>query len=297
MNSQSPAATMAMCAKARPVLKPLLDMFEPLFAQRLATAARLAPELAQAGLALRQAPGQQPLLQENLLSGLGAYVRKAAQDLLPLLLDQQAIEPFASALEKLFLQNEADCGGLVPASLADTPDAMQRIADKYEVDVATLQFCCSFIVSAVLRALAAPLADSDFPDWRRQYCPVCGSAPILGWLARKPPPANNEFLADGGGRKHLHCGMCGVNWYFLRGICPSCGIHGQDAMQIWGEEDRRHERIDWCKRCNTYLPLIDTRELADMPDLDAMALGLMHLDLVAADKDLIPLKASFWNMF
>ena len=33
-----------------------------------------------------------------------------------------------------------------------------------------------------------------------------------------------------------------------------------------------------------------------MPDFDALPLGLMHLDMVAARKKLRPLRVTFWNM-
>ena len=42
---------------------------------------------------------------------------------------------------------------------------------------------------------------------------------------------------------------------------------------------------------------MDLRECGGVPDMDAMALGMMHLDMVAARKGLSPLKASFWNLF
>ena len=47
----------------------------------------------------------------------------------------------------------------------------------------------------------------------------------------------------------------------------------------------------------SYCPTVDLRESGEVPDMDAMALGMMHLDMVAARKGLSPLKASFWNLF
>ncbi|MBQ2516858.1 MAG: hypothetical protein II543_06325 [Desulfovibrio sp.] len=55
------------------------------------------------------------------------------------------------------------------------------------------------------------------------------------------------------------------------------------------------ERIDWCEKCKAYLPTIDFRESEHVLDLDVLALGMMHLDMVAHDKQLRPLKVSFWN--
>lgn len=299
MESLSVAATLDQACKIRHVLKPYLEAFQPLFTQRRATGEKLAPLLTAAGKSILKAPASKPLLQENMPEGLGQFIVMAAQDLLPLLLAQKALAPHKAALEMLFISpvNEHDREVLLEAMIQEDGAGLISLAHKSGMPPEILQFASEFIIGAVLRGLASGRGDDTFPEWRRGVCPVCGSAPIIAWLGKRPISAGNEFLVDGGGRKHLHCGLCGSNWHFVRGICPSCGGQGEDAMQILGEEDRRHERIDWCKKCQTYLPLVDLRELADAPDMDAMALALMHLDIVAAKKDLVPLKPSFWNMF
>lgn len=298
MKTQSVSQTIAGACKIRPVLKPFLESFEPLLTQRKLSAEKLAPLLEEAGFKADWSLKGQPLLQKDLPSGLGKFVQMAALDMLPLLQTMEACKPCASALASLFLadENEFDRESLIGAMLASTPEKLNGIANKYDMAPEILAFASEFIVSAVLRALTA-LNGSDFSAWNKSVCPVCGFPPIIAWLGKRPQPEANEFLTDGGGKKYLYCGMCGTDWHFIRGICPSCGTQGQDAMQIYGEEDRRHERIDWCKKCHAYLPQIDLRELIDKPDMDAMALCLMHLDVVASEKELVPLKPSFWNMF
>lgn len=281
----------------RPVFRPILEAFEPLFSQRKATAEKLAPLMADANIALNGVPADQPLLTTQLPEGLGPFVRMAADDLLPLLLGQKPIAPHEKDLKELFTAPDRILEDFVAAQLAEDPVVLQEFAKDHGIDPAILQFVGEFVVSAVLRALVLPRTGEEYGNWRQGICPVCGSPPVIAWLGRRPILENNEYLADGGGKKHLHCSICGSDWYFLRGVCPACGIHGKDAMHILGEEDRRHERIDWCKKCHTYLPQTDLRELAEIPDMDALALCMMHLDLVAAEKKLIPLKASFWNNF
>lgn len=299
MKTQSTEETFRQACKLRPALKPFLETFAPLFSQRQAVANRLAPKIAQLDLSLISNAGSMPLLLHNLPEGLATFIREAAEEIMPGLMAISSISPYREQLARLFLVNgsEQDLEALLKIRLSDDRDDLLALAKKYELQPEILVFASDFIISAVLRALALCLPQSNYPDWRKKECPVCGSLPVIAWLARRPPVENNEFLASGGGKKHLHCGACGCDWHFVRGICPSCGTNGQDAMQILGEENRRHERIDWCKKCNTYLPLIDLREIGDTPDMDAMALCLMHLDLAAAEKDLIPLKPSFWNMF
>ena len=80
--------------------------------------------------------------------------------------------------------------------------------------------------------------------------------------------------------------------------CPSCGKEGSGTMEFLREsENANGERIDWCTQCKSYCPTIDLRERGSVPDMDAMALGMMYMDIVAAQKGLIPLKPSFWNQF
>lgn len=299
MKKLSVAATLDGCRKARPFLKPFLDAFEPLLERRRHVAEKLAPALAEAGIEFTGSPKDKPLIKVERLEGLAPFIRVAAGELLPLILEQPALANSGEALEKLFLSgdNDGDLEALPAAYLADDPEILIGLANKYDLQPQVLDFACGFILSAVFRALRARLATGDYPDWRKGVCPVCGMPPIIAWLDRKPVGENNEFLADGGGRKRLYCGFCGADWRVLRGVCPACGTQGEKAMRILGEEDRRHERVDWCQSCRRYLPQIDLRELADDPDMDALALGLMHLDLAAADKDLAPMKASFWNTY
>jgi len=57
------------------------------------------------------------------------------------------------------------------------------------------------------------------------------------------------------------------------------------------------ERLDWCTRCKTYCPAVDLRERDTTPDLDVLALGMLHMDMVAAQKGLQPIHPAFWNTF
>lgn len=299
MDRQSISETIAQTCKIRPVLKPILEAFEPLLSQRQKTAQKLAPLLAKMAENIKAGTTELPLLRHKKLSGAGQFVKLAAAELLPLLYNNEVIAAQKNELDELFLsaENEAALDELLSVVVFDASDHLLRIATTHKLEPQILAFASEFIISAVLRGLALNWQRDEFPDWHKGKCPVCGSAPIIAWLSKKPFVEKNEFLADGGGKKYLHCGLCGTDWHFLRGVCPACGKSGEDALRIFGEEDRRHERIDWCQNCRTYLPQVDLRELADEPDMDAMALSLIHLDLISAEKELLPLKPFFWNMF
>ena len=162
------------------------------------------------------------------------------------------------------------------------------------------------MLGPVLRALVELSPHGDGKEapwnvegtWRQGYCPVCGSGPSIAYLDRPVFDEKNAFLAGGGGKKHLHCSLCGTDWTFRRGACPFCGEEGAGVMEILKEAGNAlGERLDWCTRCKTYCPTVDLRERDTAPDLDALALGMLHMDMVAAQKGLQPLHPAFWNTF
>lgn len=299
MKIQSVAETIGQACKTRPALANILQGFEPLLSARRRAAESLAPRLAEQAALIASGSQNGCLLSQKLPDGLDPWLGEAAREILPALLAQPAIEPFSATLRSFFLEthNQAKREKLLRAILEDDAAKITALAKENGLTPEILNFAAAFIVSAVLRALAANLAPETFENWQKPTCPVCGKPPVIASLSKRPIAEPGEFLVPGGGKKYLHCDLCGTDWRFLRGVCPSCGTQGEDAMQILGEEERRHERIDWCKKCGSYLPCIDLREVAGNPDLDALALGLMHLDVIAAEKDLVPLKPTFWNMF
>lgn len=169
-----------------------------------------------------------------------------------------------------------------------------------------LLFAFSFMLGPVLRALVELSPHGNGKEapwnvegaWRQGYCPVCGSGPSIAYLDRPVFDEKNAFLAGGGGKKHLHCSLCGTDWTFRRGACPFCGEEGAGVMEILKEAGNAlGERLDWCTRCKTYCPAVDLRERDTTPDLDALALGMLHMDMVAAKKGLQPIHPAFWNTF
>lgn len=194
-------------------------------------------------------------------------------------------------------------------------ESIASLADGSSLDHLLLNFVAGFVVSALLRAMviaATTANDNDAPDaeneepapwqkneiWQQGYCPVCGALPSFSWLDKPGIDHKNAYLVGGGGKKHLYCGVCGADWAFQRGACPACDKKGSDAIEILQESGQKNgERLDWCTGCKGYCPCVDLREREFVPDPDAIALGMMHLDMVAAKKKLRPLRPAFWNMF
>ena len=310
LSCQSVAESVAGIIARRPVLEPVLKAFEPLLEARAALPAALAPLVEEAGLRLpgfgreRAAEGK-PLLFRVPLAGLP--LRRAAQTLLPLLIEQEAVAPYADKLRGFFLGAEADpaLAALAEAVLRGDEMGWEKSAVGMGVPPEVLTFVFDFLLGPALRALAdvSLEAGKEAPwdeegAWKEGYCPVCGSFPSIGYLDRPVFEDKNAFLAGGGGKKRLHCSLCGTDWKFRRGACPACGEEGNGVMEILRESGgARGERIEWCTRCKTYCPGVDLRERDTVPDLDVLALGLVHLDMVAAEKKLRPLNPSFWNTF
>ncbi len=316
---QSVADTLADVTARRPVLEPVLRAFEPLLSAGDALAGKLAESVRQAGLRLPELQWDRAqqgvsLLAGVSLSGAAGPMRQAAEELLPLLTTIEAVAPHAEALRAFFLR-PAKAPAEAPVDFNDSRDALaeavvagrsiESIASDGGVDPEVLAFVTGFVLSPVLHAMVANALPEDGETpwdkdgaWQQGYCPVCGAFPTIAWLDKPMLDERNAYLAGGGGKKHLHCSQCGAGWKFLRGACPSCGKEASGTMEMLREtEAARGERLDWCTKCNTYCPTVDLREREAVPNLDALALGMMHLDMVAARKKLRPLRPSFWNMY
>lgn len=313
---QTVAQTLADVIEKRPVLEPVLRAFEPILTAQAELAPALETPVREAGLRLPEVNPQRlsqgaSLLAGAPLTGIAGPLRASAEKILPLVAAFEALAPHKTALEGFFLRPTAEEGEderqiLAEAFVSGNGETFQRLAAENGLDPAVLEFAMGFVLAPVLRAMVSQALPEDGASapweeggaWSEGYCPVCGSLPVLGWLDKRALEEKNAFLSGGGGKKHLYCSLCGTSWKFRRGACPSCGEEGSGVMEILRESGAAHgERLDWCTRCKGYCPTVDLRERGAVPDMDVMALGMVHLDMVAARKGLSPLKPSFWNMF
>lgn len=311
---QSVAQTIQDVLAWRPVLAPILRTFEPLLVAQEKLTSDLSGDLAAAGLRIPDVDAERfgqgvPLLAGATFAGSAPVVRRAAQEMLPLLAALDAVAPHEQALARFFGEDEGRAPRIeafLAAMTADDRASLQAMADKEGIDAQILGFAGGFVACAVLHAMVAqvPTVDGQAPwdrpgtAWRYGHCPACGALPGIAWLDRATIDEKNPYLVGGGGKKHLHCTVCGADWAFRRSACPACGEEGNKNMEILRESGISHgERIEWCNRCRGYCPCVDLRERQGTPDMDALALGMMHLDLVASQKDLHPLRATFWNLF
>ena len=319
MKRLSPAETLAEAMERRSALRPLLEAFAPLMDMRGTLPARLAGSVEQSGFRLSdwsdaRAQAGAPLLAGANLSALALPLREAALAFLPVLTAMQGMEEHGPALTSFFLSEGAALRAARALLDADA-EAIEELAGEAALPPAVLAFSLENVLGAVIRAAvlaqwpASPdshYGPEDRPapwderpaSWMQGWCPVCGSAPSVSYLEEKIFDEKNAFASGGGGRKHLHCGLCGTEWHFRRGTCPSCGKEEEGTLEMLHErENARGERVEWCTHCKNYCTGVDLRERDTRPNMDAFALTLMHLDMAAAQRDLEPLYPTFWNQF
>lgn len=307
---QSAAQTLKEIMGWRPAFASVLQAFEPILSAQEEAASALCACAKDSGLSLppvqnnRLEQGVSLLMGES-LTGTAPTVQYCADRLLPLLSSLDALAAQATSLSTFFAHcHEGDgqiSDTLVNAVAGNDEDALSSLARAEGVEPSLLGFTAGFVVGPVLHALVV----NSFVDgaalwegiWRQGYCPVCGALPTISWLDKRVVDEKNAFLVGGGGKKHLHCFVCGADWTFRRGACPACGKEGSGVLEFLRESGTSHgERVEWCTSCKGYLPNVDLREREFVPHLDALALGMMHLDMVAARNKLRPLHPTFWNI-
>jgi len=284
----------------RPQLEGLLKPFAALFIEKARLADdlqdRLDPEPFQT-LGQRLSEGV-PLLSGRSLKPLKpsldfAFAALAApvKSLFP------AIVPVVDRIENEQLDGSLDLSHLAEEYLGGGLKGFRDAPPSKEVDRHGLGFIVHLTLSTVLQSLAPPLAAQVGETlWNRGYCPVCGSLPLISCLS-KPQTASSEYLVGGGGRRYLHCAVCGHDWHVRRHLCAACEKDDSDQHLYLSVPDAAAERVDICHHCNHYLPCIDLRETDVPPHLDTMAVGLAHLDLLAQEKGFDPLVRMPWNTF
>jgi len=130
--------------------------------------------------------------------------------------------------------------------------------------------------------------------WENGHCPVCGSMPSISSI-EKACDLGSEYLVSGGGRRFLHCSLCGFRWSIPRNMCPACRSDDHVKRMYYRADGFSHERLDVCLECRGYLPCIDLRETLSSPPMEIAAAGMIHLDIWAARNGYLPLTRTPWN--
>jgi len=119
--------------------------------------------------------------------------------------------------------------------------------------------------------------DADRPEFRENFCPVCGRRPVIADLRK-----HRE-----GRIRHLVCGGCGTRWIYARVGCVYCGNTNLEKMHTLEPEHDSAMRLDICDACDSYLKTYrgpvddDTSDFIYRQDW-----ATVHLDLLAEEQGL-----------
>lgn len=125
---------------------------------------------------------------------------------------------------------------------------LSQWASPHGIDEQLLAAAIHDAVKPFLAARAAALIGLvPQPQWRREYCPICGGKPDFAFLDKER------------GARWLLCSRCDNEWLFQRLQCPYCNTEDQNALAYFTDESELY-RLYVCKRCKSYLKAIDLRK-------------------------------------
>ena len=109
--------------------------------------------------------------------------------------------------------------------------------------------------------------------WQRGFCPVCGSAPLIGMFRSED------------GLWLLECALCHTIWNLQRASCAFCDESQGSLEYLYLEEDPEH-RVQYCDRCRVYVKTVDLRDSGRDVLLPLEDIVTIELDLLAANEGL-----------
>lgn len=283
-------------AQVRPVQESVLRSFQKVFECQT----RLAHSFAGRTLSLPELNAASYAQGVSWLAGydvraFGPLFNESAGQLLPVMLEAfpygESIRILAGALDT----KGGMLGEAVTALLTNDLHRLNQYAESLSSDPGLFAFFLRSISTPVMMAMARNgAAFLRELSWQQGYCPVCGSAPSIGYLS-KNENVDLEALVGGGGKKYLHCSLCSHTWRFPRDVCPSCGTNEPHQREILFVAGTKYERAELCQQCKGYVLTIDFREVELEPDLMLAPVALMHLDAVAQQKGGKPVYEAPWN--
>ena len=296
MKEEIDAAARSAIAK-RPVLEEMLNAFATFFTEKAQLVEELKPETMDAGFAPSAEPVKQgiPMCAEVSFDPLAPALNRAFASLLSVIRTSfPAMDQEISWLKTAWKSKSPDLSILAKSRLAGDPKPLEACSHCLGVTAGILDFALGMAVSTVLESLEPALAEKIRAiSWKGGFCPICGSLPCVSYLSKED--LGSEYLKGGGGKKFLHCSVCGHQWRIKRNLCPACGTDDKDHLIYFNVEEDSSERVDICRRCAMYLPCIDLRTIDFEPHMGMAAAGMVHLDAYAQQRGYTPMVWTPWN--
>ncbi len=169
--------------------------------------------------------------------------------------------------------NELDLKSLAADILEDGNRSLERTAVRLDLPLDVLMFFVFLSITPSLKLCSTQLSTylREAPEFRKGYCPVCGSR------------ANSGYL-DQDGKRYLVCSLCSHEWHSNRMGCVFCDCSDNRLQHYFFNEQEKEYRVYLCDNCKNYLKVIDLRALdrVFIPGLEQIA--TLHLDMKAKQK-------------
>lgn len=161
-------------------------------------------------------------------------------------------------------------------ALLDVAGAPAVEADAAPFVMAALQVDWTVLALAPECEALAPMPDAP------GLCPCCGSRPVASVVHAKAPYAGYRYLA---------CGLCALQWHYVRVQCSLCGAAGKDiayeslTQADGGVESARTAavRAETCDSCNGYRKILYAEHDAEVEAV-ADDLASLPLDLLLGEQ-------------
>lgn len=279
--------TMDKKMKEIPSLKPILEPFKGLLIERALIKINI-PEhtdiMISAPNEEQFAQGNPLLTIEAIASLIDSWGETVKLTIPPLEKAFPKIRPDITKLTEALDAIEVDLRDCIGALLGSEDKELDEAASRLDIEPSVLRFLLVQIIKPFIekRAQSFQYLIKEM-SWFKGYCPICGSPPELSFIHGKE------------GQRWLRCSLCGYSWRFKRTECPYCGYEGKKGRQINYIEGRNKEWAEFCPECKRYIVGMDLGTGSEAAT-EAIAPGLVYLDILAQEKGYAPIAVCAWNI-
>lgn len=151
-------------------------------------------------------------------------------------------------------------------------------------------------LNSIAAAACAASADASPALWQHGHCPVCGSAPFMGYLGQRSGKEQLENLRDSNGQRFHVCSFCRHEYRVKRLQCPFCLEEDSSKLEYFSTAEDPGYQVHVCHSCKGYIKIADFREYTDRPCLPALDdLESLPLDIAAQQQGFSRLTLSPWG--
>jgi FdhE protein len=260
-------------AKQRPSHKQVLDFLKEVITEqvKIRPLIEIGPVHMNEGLITKKTSEGFPLVNKGDLKLDIVSATTVFKGLCQVLKRNNKVSSDIDKIERLIGSEELNLEELFKKTAAGDGKYIASESDRRGLEAGILSFLAENSLRPIFQAYARELERHvDQEHWRRAYCPVCGSEPVMAELVGRER------------KRFLICSCCGYEWRFKRIQCPFCENEERRKFKyFFGDQDRRAYRIETCQKCKKYIKTVDTEELdgAFFPAVED--LGTLYLDVLA----------------